>query len=46
MSHHATEDIAVMRALPNIEVIVPGTELGIHRQQKSFLAEMVCHIFV
>ena len=25
MSHHATEDIAVMRALPNIEVIVPGT---------------------
>lgn len=25
MSHHATEDIAVMRAIPNVEVIVPST---------------------
>jgi transketolase len=25
MSHHATEDIAVLRALPNLTVVVPGT---------------------
>ena len=25
MSHHATEDISIMRALPNIEVLVPAT---------------------
>ncbi|ARU59554.1 transketolase subunit B [Oleiphilus messinensis] len=25
MSHHATEDIAIMRALPNIAVVAPGT---------------------
>ncbi len=27
MSHHATEDIGIMRALPNIEVLVPCTNL-------------------
>lgn len=25
MSHHATEDLAIMRALPNVEVLVPAT---------------------
>ena len=25
MSHHATEDIAIMRALPNVQVFVPNT---------------------
>ena len=25
MSHHATEDISIMRALPNIEVIIPSS---------------------
>lgn len=25
MSHHATEDLAIMRALPNIEILVPAT---------------------
>ncbi len=25
MSHHATEDLAIMRALPNVTVIAPGT---------------------
>jgi len=25
MSHHATEDIAIMRALPNVDVLVPNT---------------------
>lgn len=27
MSHHATEDIGIMRALPKVEVLVPGTNL-------------------
>jgi transketolase len=27
MSHHATEDIGIMRALPNVEVLVPCTKL-------------------
>lgn len=27
MSHHATEDIGIMRALPNLEVLVPCTKL-------------------
>jgi transketolase len=26
MSHHATEDIAIMRALPGVKIIVPSTE--------------------
>ena len=26
MSHHATEDIAIMRALPNMQVLVPSTK--------------------
>ena len=34
MSHHATEDIAVMRALPNIEVIVPGTNWEVAQATK------------
>jgi transketolase len=25
MSHHATEDLAIMRALPEVKVVVPGT---------------------
>ena len=25
MSHHATEDISILRALPNLRVVVPGT---------------------
>ncbi|MGV1004091.1 MAG: transketolase family protein [Candidatus Nanopelagicales bacterium] len=25
MSHHATEDLAIMRAIPNVSVFVPGT---------------------
>lgn len=25
MSHHATEDLAIMRALPNVEILVPAT---------------------
>ena len=27
MSHHATEDMAIMKALPNVDVLVPGTDL-------------------
>jgi len=26
MSHHATEDMAIMKALPNVDVLVPGTD--------------------
>ncbi len=26
MSHHATEDLAIMRSLPNMKVVAPGTE--------------------
>ena len=26
MSHHATEDLSIMRSLPNIEVIAPGDD--------------------
>ena len=26
MSHHATEDLSIMRALPNIKVVVPGDD--------------------
>ena len=27
MSHHATEDISIMRAIPNIEVLIPATPI-------------------
>ena len=26
MSHHATEDLSIMRSLPNMKVVAPGTE--------------------
>ena len=26
MSHHATEDLSIIRALPNIELIAPGDD--------------------
>ena len=28
MTHHATEDIAMMRALPNMSVFVPYTQIA------------------
>lgn len=35
MSHHATEDIAVMRALPDVATVVPGT---LHEVRESMRA--------
>ena len=43
MSHHATEDIAVMRALPNIEVIVPE-RIEATQATKILSAEYVSHL--
>ncbi|HEB87368.1 MAG TPA: transketolase [Gammaproteobacteria bacterium] len=39
MSHHATEDIAIMRALPKVTVVAPGTDWET-RQATLALAEL------
>ena len=38
MSHHATEDIGIMRALPNLEVLVPCTNLEAEIITKKLIA--------
>jgi transketolase len=38
MSHHATEDIGIMRALPNVEVLVPCTNLESELITKEVIA--------
>jgi len=37
MSHHATEDIAVMRALPNVTVLAPGDAMEAEAVTKAML---------
>ena len=37
MSHHATEDIAIMRALPNIKVFAPGDLVETEEVTKAML---------
>jgi len=36
MSHHATEDISIMRSLPNMTVIAPGTAEDVSGAMKAF----------
>jgi len=38
MSHHATEDIAALRAIPNVTVVVPGTVWEAERATESLVA--------
>ncbi len=37
MSHHATEDIAVMRSIPNIKVVVPSTAWETYHATKKLV---------
>jgi len=39
MTHHATEDIAVMRALPNITVVAPGDPLEAELATRALVAQ-------
>jgi len=45
MSHHATEDIAILRALPDITVVVPSTawETG-YATEKLYATNGVCYM--
>lgn len=38
MSHHCTEDIAILRALPNVTVVAPGTAWEAGEATKSFIS--------
>lgn len=38
MSHHATEDLAIMRALPNVEILVPAT-----LEETRFISQETLH---
>ncbi len=38
MSHHATEDLAIMRALPNLTVVAPGDPVEAARATEALLA--------
>lgn len=45
MSHHATEDIAILRALPDVTVVVPSTawETG-YATEKLYATNSVCYM--
>lgn len=38
MSHHATEDIAIMRALPEVTTVVPGTRFEVTQSVRGLVA--------
>ncbi len=45
MSHHATEDISIMRALPNVTVVVPSNEWeASHATEKLYCSEGVGYL--
>src|SRR5437867_8897552 len=39
MTHHATEDLAIMRALPGIVVVAPGDPWEVERATRAIVAE-------
>lgn len=45
MSHHATEDIAIMRALPAVTVVVPGDDWETYNATKAIIARQgTCYL--
>lgn len=45
MSHHATEDIAVLRALPAVTVVVPGDDWETYHATKAIIRQPgVCYL--
>ncbi|MEA3245244.1 MAG: transketolase C-terminal domain-containing protein [Gemmatimonadota bacterium] len=38
MSHHATEDLAILRALPQVSVFAPGCDWEVHHGTKALIA--------
>lgn len=39
MSHHATEDLAIMRAIPEVVTAVPGTTLEVRASMRALVAQ-------
>tara|TARA_B100001750_G_C15516744_1_gene607839 strand:+ start:3333 stop:4286 length:954 start_codon:yes stop_codon:yes gene_type:complete len=39
MSHHTTEDIAILRSIPRMKVVVPSTEMEVKEATKSLVTE-------
>jgi len=45
MSHHATEDIAILRSLPAVTVVVPGDDWETHHATKAIIKRPgVCYL--